>query len=973
MKLRMSHLRRAGRRFFQSTFTVLSLATATASAAQPRLALIWPTQVEELKDVRSLVEVGLVDHVVQLERTELDVLLEEQSALLAGFTTEGLGVAVAGLQGADLVGLCLEDRTPEQGDPGSLPSGLRVLLFEVQTSFKLIDESVTVPSGENLSSDALARELVERLQMGLVKHPVSASGVVKVGIGSVRVGSWEPEALPGVDQLGGWLSRLLVRSPNVVVLERRHLGVSHWERLFRPELELPVGCDVVVEPVLSKLPDERTELQITLRPGAGKEPMTLEPWIGEMMTPQVVLVQAAAILEAVRAAPSRATTPEALADEASRLFDRAYWAAKTARAPEAYELAQAVLVLEPVHRNAQLLRARLLPEINAQRFQVWNQLSPEEREQTLTTQSWCLRDYYARRCAFVQTNRNAWSGWIQFGDPEDGYELGWLRQPATHGHLKLEQLASDLALGFVDFYQAEVERRQEQKMTFQLHSEDFGSVLREALGTMCEPKSFFEMARRLYLLEVGRYPWRNGMTLQRPGITYQVASLPDAARQFRFGQHDGYWVEMRAFRLWLQEQPEEFGPFLADWLVYDCWRDVPPRVLTLEGRRTTQAMSTSWYDTLLFARESGLTRDDCVQRLTAKVPAILSRAGGREFGNLNAILRNMHFLEQAPTVDLLKIWTLARAEQQACPAALSWRLTGVLAQREDWEAVDRVASQALALLEPGAPEARELAPTRERALAKLGRESPGAILWSSARQLFPLTTVTYPPDDWIVQGNNLFWIDAAGGLHRLDVAAGAFESFPSLGPVLTNAPLRVWDTHGRFPLTHKLAVCRDRLFACYRANGATLLVNNRSKLFWYDAREGTWHELLDQFFDWHLGQADRLLEPHPAGVLVGRHLYDAKTKQLRPVTEVGDTPGPDSAENFAMLEPHVVFWNGAIWGITGGQRLARLGGPGTFEVGARLQSVDEIIVRLLPTPVSLFVVTRHVSREATFGVWRVDP
>ena len=181
-----------------------------------------------------------------LERSELEALLEEQEAVLAGLTEQGRGVAVGRLQGADLVGLCLEDRSPAQSDPGRLPSGLRLLLFEVRTSFKLMDESIPLPAEENLSSDALTKELVAHLRMGLKKYPASATGVVKVGIGGVQRGSWEPDALPAADVLGEWLSRLLVRSPGVVVLERRHLGVSLTERLFQPELELPAGCNIVV-------------------------------------------------------------------------------------------------------------------------------------------------------------------------------------------------------------------------------------------------------------------------------------------------------------------------------------------------------------------------------------------------------------------------------------------------------------------------------------------------------------------------------------------------------------------------------------------------------------------------------------------------------------------------------------------------------------------------------------------------------
>jgi hypothetical protein len=1050
--------------------------TAAESAAPPRLALIWPTQVETLKDVRSLVEVELTrsSQVILLERSELDHIMEEQRVVLAGWTEESQGLALGRLQGADLVGLCLEDRLPAQGDPRLLPSGLRVSLFEVQTSFKLVDESITFPTKEDLSLEEFAREIAGRLRLGLRKYPAVKSGVVKVGIGTVQRGTWEPETLLSSDLLGEWFSRLLVRSPGVVVLERRHLGMSLAERLFQPELEPPAGCDVVVEAAVARLPDEQTELRITLRTVATAELVTLPAWTGSELVSRVLIDQAASILAAIQAAPGRPTTPEALAEEARRMFDQAYWAAKTDQELKACELAQAVLVIEPGHHNAQLLRTRMLPEVNAERFKAWERLTAAERQLTLEAQAWCLRDYYSRRCAFVQTNRNMWSGWIRFGDLEDGYELGWLRVPLAHGKPELEKLAAELAIGFADFYQAEVERRQEPTLLFQLHSEDFASVLRETMGRVSEPRRFFELARRLYLLEAGRYPWRNGMALQRPGVTYQAMHLAEAVRQFRFRGRDGFWIELQEFHDWLRAQPEALGPFLADWLVYDCWRDVPSRAFDDAGRpKPTTGMSTSWHDKLVFASESGLSRADCVRRLTARVPAILTQAGGRKIENLKAMLRGMRFLEEAETSELLEIWARARQDERVCPNALAWRLAGVLEQRERWEALDRVTSEALPLLEPGAPEGRELMPARDRARARLGRESAGEVLWSKARQILPLTTLRHPPVDWIVTADHLFWIDTAGGLHQLELATGTLTAHPILSTQSTNTPHRTWDISGWVPIAHRLALCRRRLFACHPGDGlleldlasghqrlvdarqglpanrvlmlvtvddrlvcvgvrgfsedlnvsppkvlftfdpdsgrsqpiagsgteapgfpnrnvrhlefvdlspdpvrdglwAIMLVNNRSKLFWYSASENRWHELLDQFFDWHLGHEDRLLEPHPAGVLVGRHLYNASKAQLRPVAEVVGAQEQEGADGLGLIGPHVVYWNGAMWGVTGEQRLARLGGPQPFAVAVRLQSLEEVIVRLIPTPVSLLVVTRQSTPEA-FSIWQLHP
>ena len=437
------------------------------------------------------------------------------------------------------------------------------------------------------------------------------------------------------------------------------------------------------------------------------------------------------------------------------------------------------------------------------------------------------------------------------------------------------------------------------------------------------------------------------------------------------------------------------------------------------------------------------------------------------------MLRGMRFLEQADTPDLLEIWAQARPDERACPTALAWRLAGVLEQREQWEAVDRVTSEALPLLEPGAPEGRELVPARDRALARLGRESVGAVLWSKAHQVLPLTTPRHPPVDWIATADHLFWIDTAGGLHQLELATGTLTAHPILKIESTNTPHRTWDISGWVPIAHRLALCRGRLFACHPGDGlleldlvsgrqrlvdarqglpanrvlmlvtfddrlvcvgvrgfsddlnvsppkvwftfdpdsgrslpiagsgtqapgfpnrnlrhlevvdlspdparaglwATMLVNNRSKLFWYSASENRWRELLDQFFDWHLGHEDRLLQPHPAGVLVGRHLYHAKTAQLRPVVDPMDAPKPDGAAGLGLIAPHVVYWRGAFWGVTGGQRLARLRDRQPIAVGVRLQSLDEVIVKLLPTPVSLLVVTRRTTPEA-FSVWQLHP
>jgi hypothetical protein len=712
--------------------------------------------------------------------------------------------------------------------------------------------------------------------------------------------------------------------------------------------------------------------------------------------------------------------------------------------------------------------------VNAERFRAWNRLTAVERDQTLAAQAWCMRNYHLASCEFIRTNRNAWSGWVRFGDLEDGYELGWRRAPPTHGRPELDTLATELAVAFADFYQEEVERRQEEIMVFQLHSQDFASVLAGTLRAVREPQAFFEVARRLYLLEAGRYPWRNGMALQRPGVTYQATRLAEAVRQFRFSRRDGFWSELREFHLWLRQQPELLGSFLADWLVFDCWRDVPARAFEHQTRPGFHT-SASWDDTLAFARATGPARADCVRLLAERVPTILSGAGGRKLENLKPMLRHMGFLDEAETGELLEIWAQARSNEQASPTVLAWRLAGIFEEREDWEAVQRVTGEALSVLEPEAPEGRDLVPAHERALARLDREPPGIVLWSSAREVFRSGVLSHPAEDWIVEGDSLFWIDAMGGLHRLQLDSGVHTPYPALRPAPTNAPPRGWDVQGWFPRTQKLAFYRGRLFACYRADGlleldivsgnqrlfdaraglpanrvlmlvplddrliclgvrgftddlnvsppkvlftfdpdsgrtqplagseteapgfpnrhvrhlevvdlspdssrgglwATLLVNNRSKLYWYAATGNTWHELLDQFFDWHLGQPDRLLQPHPAGVLIGRHLYDANAAELRPVTEIAGARGIHRAESLALIGPHVVYWNGAAWGITGGQRLARLGGPGQgLLVGTRLQPPDEMIVRLLPTPTSLLMVTRKVADETAFALWKLDP
>jgi hypothetical protein len=107
-------------------------------------------------------------------------------------------------------------------------------------------------------------------------------------------------------------------------------------------------------------------------------------------------------------------------------------------------------------------------------------------------------------------------------------------------------------------------------------------------------------------------------------------------------------------------------------------------------------------------------------------------------------------------------------------------------------------------------------------------------------------------------------------------------------------------------------------------------------------------------------------------VLVGRHLYDAGTAQLRPVIDLIDRSKRKEADGLGLIGPHVVYWRGACWGVTGGQQLARLRDGQPFEVAERLQSLDEVIVRLLPTPNRLLVVTRRTSPEA-LSVWALAP
>ena len=74
MKWMTTHHCRTAGMCIRAIAALLTVITVAVSAAPPRLALIWPTQVESLKDVRSLVEIELTrgDQVALLERSELE-------------------------------------------------------------------------------------------------------------------------------------------------------------------------------------------------------------------------------------------------------------------------------------------------------------------------------------------------------------------------------------------------------------------------------------------------------------------------------------------------------------------------------------------------------------------------------------------------------------------------------------------------------------------------------------------------------------------------------------------------------------------------------------------------------------------------------------------------------------------------------------------------------------------------------------
>ena len=191
---------------------LLVLLLAVPCLARTRVALIDSQGGSEAGDVLALAEAQLFDNkdICLVERSRIERLLSEAERSLSGLTDGATAIRVGKILGADV--LAVVETEPQSHH------ALGLLVFETVTGMHLWDASL--PEADPQQA---ARQIVQGLQQAVRKRSRAAGLRRSICLASVRNADLPPAANAFGDGVGRLLERMLTKSPEIIVLERRRL------------------------------------------------------------------------------------------------------------------------------------------------------------------------------------------------------------------------------------------------------------------------------------------------------------------------------------------------------------------------------------------------------------------------------------------------------------------------------------------------------------------------------------------------------------------------------------------------------------------------------------------------------------------------------------------------------------------------------------------------------------------------------
>jgi hypothetical protein len=198
-------------------FLVLSAQAALKPDAEVRVALVSADRAEAVRNVLALAEAKLSEEtgVAVLERQAVDRVLAEQKLTLSGVVAADQVVAVGKLLAVDLFAVLETAESKE---------AVGLVVFDARTGTRLWDAAL--PAG---GVEAAVRATVDAIKAARQKREM-VEKLRTVCILTVRNADLPRDRDGFCDSVGRLLERLLIASPDLVLLERRRLEFVSKER-----------------------------------------------------------------------------------------------------------------------------------------------------------------------------------------------------------------------------------------------------------------------------------------------------------------------------------------------------------------------------------------------------------------------------------------------------------------------------------------------------------------------------------------------------------------------------------------------------------------------------------------------------------------------------------------------------------------------------------------------------------------------
>lgn len=331
------------------------LAAVTAPAAT-RVALVSTCGGEAGQNVLALAEVELSarQDIVLVERREVERVLEEQKLMRCGLSEAAQAVAAGRFLGVQVFA-CLET-VPGEKD------ALGLVVFDAATGVVLCNDSL--PRGDVKKSSVT---VVAAVQMGCQKLQHSLGALTTLCIVSIRNADLPRELDSWCEAVGLLLNRRLVESPEVAVLDRKHLQEINRERELSSSFSDLLGSLVQVDLEIAQTSAKgEVRATATMKVGQGKSIGKVVVNKRERNGKELAQSLLAEIAKTLRvkppaAAPDPAGEAEQFMREAEFLGAQGEPASelRIAAAPAALSAGEAAVALQPNDRSLRWRLARL--------------------------------------------------------------------------------------------------------------------------------------------------------------------------------------------------------------------------------------------------------------------------------------------------------------------------------------------------------------------------------------------------------------------------------------------------------------------------------------------------------------------------------------------------------------------------------------------------------------------------------------